>query len=47
MIQYLVQMMQDESGDADLVVKRKQFALYCFENIVEYHLSDELITKNA
>ena len=35
-----------EDASREEVVKRKQFALYIFETLAEYHLSQELIKGN-
>ena len=47
MIQNLVQMLQNTEGTPEENIKRKQFAMYNFEILAEYHLSQELIVKNS
>lgn len=47
MIQNLVQLLRMNEGSEQEVVKRKQFAMYNFEILAEYHLSQELIVENS
>ena len=47
MIKNLVQMLSVTDGSAEENIKRKQFAMYNFEILAEYHLSQELIIQNS
>ena len=47
MIQNLVQLLRMNEGSEQEVVKRKQFSMYNFEILAEYHLSQELIVENS
>jgi len=47
MIQNLVNLLKNNEGSREEVVKRKQFAMYNFEILSEYHLSQDLIVKNS
>lgn len=47
MITDLTALLQATGGEADEQVKRKQFAMYNFEILAEYHLSQELIVSNS
>jgi hypothetical protein len=47
MIQNLVALLKATDGEREEVVRRKQFAMYNFEVLSEYHLSQELIVENS
>lgn len=47
MIANLVSLLQVVDGTPEENVKRKQFAMYNFEILSEYHLSQELIVENS
>lgn len=47
MIQNLVTILKSKEGTATEIVKRKQFAMYNFEILSEYHLSQELLVENS
>lgn len=47
MIQNLVSLLKMNDGEQNEVVKRKQFAMYNFELLSEYHLSEEFIVQNS
>ena len=47
MITNLVALLQSTDGSAEENVKRKQFAMYNFEILSEYHLSQDHIVKNS
>ena len=38
--------MKMDDAAREVIVKRKQFALYVFTNLIEYHLSQDLLTGN-
>lgn len=39
--------MNQNEGETQEIIKRKQFILYNFEIMAEYHLSQELIVQNS
>jgi hypothetical protein len=47
MIQDLTSLLAATGGEAEEQAKRKQFAMYNFEILAEYHLSQELIVENS
>ena len=47
MIQNLVTILKSKEGSATEIVKRKQFAMYNFEILSEFHLSQELLVENS
>ena len=47
MIQNLVSLLKMADGTAEENVKRKQFAMYNFEILSEYHLSQDHIVNNS
>lgn len=47
MIQNLVSLLKATDGDQAELVKKKQFAMYNFEILSEYHLSQELIVAHS
>jgi len=47
MIANLVELLKINDGSPEEVVKRKQFAMYNFEILAEYHLSQELIVEHS
>lgn len=47
MIQNLVTILKSKDGSPKEIVKRKQFAMYNFEVLSEYHLSQDLLVENS
>ena len=47
MIQNLVALLKSTDGTKEENVRRKQFAMYNFEVLSEYHLSQEHIVDNS
>lgn len=47
MIQNLVSLLKWDQGSKEEIVKRKQFAMYNFEILSEYHLSQEHIVEHS
>lgn len=47
MIQKLVTILKSRDGTQPEIIKRKQFAMYNFEILSEYHLSQELLVENS
>ena len=47
MIKNLVALLQQTEGSEEMNVKRKQFAMYNFELLSEYHLDQDLIVQNS
>jgi|TARA_B110000285_G_C15029107_1_gene565746 hypothetical protein len=43
----LTSLLAAADGEPAAQVKRKQFAMYNFEILAEYHLSQELIVENS
>lgn len=47
MMQNLVQLLKSTDGEPQELVKKKQFAMYNFEVLSEYHLSQDLIVQHS